>query len=158
MTRKMTTSSSGADVSDKTLRSFMGYTIRRAANVIQTDANRRLKPIGLRMISYSVLNMIVFNPGLRQAHLAQALSIERPNLVTIVDELQAAGWVTRNPDPTDRRAFALQVTPAGRNVHDAALRLLDSHETRMMQDMTQEERRTLIRALRKIEGIGKNGD
>ena len=84
----------------------MGYSIRRAAHVIQSDANRRLKPLGLRMISYSVLTMIVNNPGLRQAHLAQSLSIERPNLVTIVDELQNAGWVTRDPDPYDRRAFA----------------------------------------------------
>lgn len=158
MTSKKTTLSSGATVSDEALRNFMGYTIRRAAHIIQSDANRRLKPTGLRMISFSVLNMIVFNPGLRQAHLALALSIERPNLVIIVDELQNAGWVTRNPDPTDRRAFALKATPAGRNVHDTALRLLDTHETHMMQDMTQEERRTLIRALRKIEEIGKTGD
>lgn len=99
MTSKKTTLSSGATVSDEALRNFMGYTIRRAAHIIQSDANRRLKPTGLRMISFSVLNMIVFNPGLRQAHLALALSIERPNLVIIVDELQNAGWVTAIPIP-----------------------------------------------------------
>lgn len=144
-------------MSDKTLRRFTGYTVRRAAHVIQADANRRLKPLGLRMVSFSVLSMIVHNSGLRQAHLAKAMSIERPNLVTIVDELQSLGWVTRNPDPTDRRAFALCATASGRTVHDRALVLLASHEAHVTQGMDREEREILIRALRKVEQIDKNG-
>ena len=79
------------EVSDATLRSFFGYNMKRAFNTVQTDVNRALAPFGLRMVTFSALVIIVDNPGLRQSQLADVLSIERPNLVLIVDDLLATG-------------------------------------------------------------------
>ncbi|MBE1285449.1 MAG: MarR family transcriptional regulator [Rhodobacteraceae bacterium] len=144
------------DISDTTLRDFTGYTVRRVAGIVQSDVNRALKPLGLRLLSFSVLVMIVDNPGLRQAHLAEALSVERPNLVAIVDELQRAGWITRNPDPTDRRAHALCPTQAGQNLYNKAVEVVQSHEARMTGEMGGDERAVLLTMLRRIEAAGKS--
>ena len=65
----------------------------------------------------------------RQNSLAEAVGIEGASLVRLLDELQANGLITREPDPADRRANAVNLTDAGwavvREVNDAlnALRL-----------------------------------
>jgi MarR family transcriptional regulator, transcriptional regulator for hemolysin len=49
----------------------------------------------------------------RQNALAEAVGIEGPSLVRLLDQLCAAGLVVRKEDPTDRRAKILSLTPAG---------------------------------------------
>jgi DNA-binding MarR family transcriptional regulator len=50
--------------------------------------------------------------GLRQVDLAERLEIQPITLARIVDRLAEAGLVERRPDPTDRRAYRLHLTPA----------------------------------------------
>lgn len=49
----------------------------------------------------------------RQNALAEALGIEGPSLVRLLDRLCAADLVQRREDATDRRAKVLRLTPAG---------------------------------------------
>lgn len=49
----------------------------------------------------------------RQNALAEAVGIEGPSLVRLLDQLCVAGLVLRKEDPTDRRAKVLSLTPAG---------------------------------------------
>ncbi|AWN38969.1 MarR family transcriptional regulator [Methylobacterium radiodurans] len=49
----------------------------------------------------------------RQNALAEALGIEGPSLVRLLDQLCAAGLVERREDATDRRAKMLSLTPSG---------------------------------------------
>lgn len=89
-------------VSDTTLRSFVGYRMKRAFNVVQDDLTATLRPFDLRMLTYTALVLIVDNPGLRQSQLADAMDIERPNLVVIIDELERRELIVRDRVPTDR--------------------------------------------------------
>src|SRR6218665_2740819 len=52
----------------------------------------------------------------RQNPPAEALGIEGASLVRLIDELQSSGLVTREPDPSDRRANVVSLTPRGREV------------------------------------------
>lgn len=52
----------------------------------------------------------------RQNTLAEALGIEGPSLVRLLDQLETAGLVLRKEDPTDRRAKVLSLTSTGRSV------------------------------------------
>lgn len=52
----------------------------------------------------------------RQNALAEAVGIEGASLVRLLDQLCAAGMVTRKEDPTDRRAKVLSLTPEGSTV------------------------------------------
>ena len=56
----------------------------------------------------------------RQTILADAIGIEGPSLVRLLDQLEKADLVARREDPTDRRAKVLTLTPAGQAVVDAA--------------------------------------
>jgi DNA-binding MarR family transcriptional regulator len=46
------------------------------------------------MITYSLMAVIVDNPGVRQSQLAQVLAIERSNLVVLLDELERFELIT----------------------------------------------------------------
>ncbi len=140
-----------AQVSDETLRGFIGYHMKRAFNVLQADLNRVLKPHGLRMVTYSALVMIVENPGLRQSQLADALAIERPNLVVLLDELEDAGLITRDKVPTDRRAYALNPTLKGLKLAEAATAANRADEARLLQGLSDAERQKVIDAMNLIE-------
>lgn len=63
----------------------------------------------------------------RQNALADAVGIEGASLVRLLDELQASGLITREPDPADRRANAVNLTEAGwavvHEVNDALMAL-----------------------------------
>ena len=144
-------------VSDETLCDFIGYHIKRAFNVVQTDLNQALKPLGLRMVTYSALVLIVDNPGLRQSQLAEALDIERANLVVIVDELEGRDLITRDRVPTDRRAYALNPTLAGRRLYERALEVVRGHERRMLNGMDEETKQAVIRAMSRIRRGSKGG-
>ena len=142
-------------ITDDSLRAFVGYTMKRAFNAIQADVTRTLQPFGLRMVTYSALSIIAENPGLRQSQLADALAIERPNLVVLVDELESADLITRDRVVTDRRAYALAPTLRGREVLRLATEAVRAHDARMAAGLAPQNRAELIAMLRRIEGAGE---
>ena len=52
--------------------------------------------------------------GLTMGELSQRLMVTGANVTGITDQLEAEGLVTRAMHPTDRRAFAVQLTARGR--------------------------------------------
>src|SRR5690348_5710328 len=57
--------------------------------------------------------------NVRQTALADAIGIEGASLVRLLDELQSSGLITREQDPTDRRANSVNLTERGRTVVEA---------------------------------------
>lgn len=138
-------------INETTLRGFAGYHMKRAFNVVQADLNRTLKPFDLRMLTFSALTTIVDNPGLRQSQLADAMDIERPNLVVIVDELERRDLITRDRSEHDRRAYSLKATLAGRQLCEKAVAAVKAHEERLLRGLDDEAVAGMIRALQVIE-------
>ncbi len=145
----------GGETSDSALRQFIGYDMKRAFNALQADLVRTLEPFGLRMITYSTLAMIVQNPGLRPSHLAAGLSIERANLVVIVDELEQRELVTRTTSLQDRRAHALTATLEGQKLYRDATEAVAAHDRLVTSGLSDPERTALRRALRQIEATAR---
>ena len=138
-------------ISDATLRSLIGYSMKRAFNVVQADLLLALKPFDLRMLTYTALVLIADNPGLRQAQLADAMDIERPNLVVIIDELERRELIVRERVPSDRRAYALKVTLAGQQLYEKAVAAVTAHEKALLQGIPNEDRDAVIATLKRIE-------
>ena len=143
---------------DQSLRPFCGYNIKRAFSVFQSDLNATLRPFGLRMLSYSVLSVVSSHAGIRQSQLADALALERPNIVQLIDELEQLGWIVRNRDPGDRRAWIVSSTAEGRKLYRAATAAVQRHEKRLTAGLTVAEQDNLVRTLRVIEANGRKGN
>ena len=52
--------------------------------------------------------------GLTMGELSKRLMVTGGNVTGVTDQLEAEGLVKRTPHPTDRRAFSVQLTTAGR--------------------------------------------
>lgn len=142
-------------VSDENLRALVGYNIKRAFNAVQADLLDTLRPFDLRMITYSALVLIVDNPGLRQSHLSAALAVERPNLVVIIDELERRELITRERLQSDRRAYGLQATLAGRKLYENVVRAVMAHEVKIFGDLDGAAVKNLVAELHRIESKAK---
>lgn len=136
---------------DTSLRELTSYRLRRASMVVESEFNQIFADFGLRRTTFSVLSLIVDNPGLRQSDLAAALSIERPNIVQIIDELEAAKLAERHPAPNDRRAYALQPTAAGQRLFKQAMASARARDAVLTRDLTPEQLDLLLQALKTIE-------
>jgi DNA-binding MarR family transcriptional regulator len=140
---------------DAILRGFMGYRLKRAMNVFSSNLAVVLKPFDLRMITFSTLASVVNTPGVRLSQLAEILSVERPNLVAIVDELQKRNLIERKRDPNDRRAFGLFPTKAGQTLLHEAMQNVDLSERKILETFSDADMEHLTSLLAKIETAAK---
>lgn len=143
-------SSGDLETPDQPLKGFIGYNMKRALSIIQADLARVLAGYELRAVSFSALSIVVGDPGLTQTQLADALQIERSNLVTILDELAGRNLIIRAPVANDRRRHALMPTAQGKKLQAAAQADVRAHEEALFGAITPAEQAELQRILHKF--------
>ena len=147
-------SGGGTPDKDAELRKLVGYSVKRANSALMGSVERLLGCHGLRRTTFSALSVIAGSPGLRQVDIADVLAIERPNLVQILDELQRSGLIERVRHSTDRRAYMLNITDAGRTRLAEANAALMAYDRNLTKGLSASERAALIAALRRVEDNG----
>lgn len=135
---------------DARLRGLLGYTVKRVSAVMMADAAQVLDPYGLRVTTFSALAVICDAADITQSALAQALAMERSNIVVIIDALEDAGLIARHRMDGDRRAYALRATLKGLRRRDAALAALMANEDQRLAALTPDERAQLAALLRRV--------
>ncbi|ANT60685.1 MULTISPECIES: MarR family winged helix-turn-helix transcriptional regulator [unclassified Salipiger] len=141
----------GPKVEDTVLGNLIGYRLKRAYMQIQPEAQRVLAEDDLRVVSFSCLSIITDNPGIVQSELADALQMERSNLVVIIDELEQRGLIARKKVPTDRRRYALTATLRGRRLRDHAAERVRTAEDEIIGRLNDEDRAHLMTVLGRLE-------
>ncbi len=101
---------------------------------------------GVTMWGYSVLNALQDTPASTQAALADKIGADKTRIIAVLDELQAAGLISRVPDPADRRARLLSITPAGRDRRRAVQDEIQQGEGRLLAGLPAAEREAFLRA------------
>ncbi|MEU8983019.1 MarR family winged helix-turn-helix transcriptional regulator [Streptomyces sp. NPDC058251] len=66
----------------------------------------------LRGAEVELLRLVVDRPGIRVSEAAKELYLAGNSVSTLVNQLMRDGYLTRETDPTDRRAVRLLPTPA----------------------------------------------
>jgi DNA-binding MarR family transcriptional regulator len=110
---------------------------------------QRLVPIA----QYDVLLELNAAPGrrLRMQQLSDRVVLSRSRVSRVVDEMEKAGLVRREPDPDDRRAAFAVLTDEGRAaLRKAAPVYLQGIEEEFLSHLSAPERKALERSLRKV--------
>jgi DNA-binding MarR family transcriptional regulator len=102
---------------------------------------------GLPMWGYSVLLALRNRPAGSQATLAADIGADKTRLIPILDELQAKGLIERHPDPADRRARLLAITPAGTATATRIQTEIQRQEDQLLAQLDPADRAALLRAL-----------
>ncbi|GAB2895475.1 MarR family transcriptional regulator [Streptomyces deserti] len=78
------------------------------------DRLMALAGVPLDRAAVALLRQIADSEPLRPGELAARLGVEASHVTRTVQQLQKSGYVTRVPDPDDRRAQRIELTDAGR--------------------------------------------
>lgn len=89
--------------------------------------------------------------NVRQTALADAVGIEGASLVRLLDELQASGLITREPDASDRRANSVNLTEKGREVVTEVNEVLTNLRLEVFADISRKDAETAIKVFKAIE-------
>jgi DNA-binding MarR family transcriptional regulator len=117
------------------------------------DAERPiLETHGLSMWGYITLSQLDRRPTGSQLELAQTIEYDKTRLIALLDGLESDGLLTRAPDPADRRARVVRLTPTGRRRLRAARADIRTMEAELLGDLKAGERRSLLALLPRLAG------
>jgi DNA-binding MarR family transcriptional regulator len=98
----------------------LGYLLKHAALRLTVLTDVALAPLGIDSKDFGALRVLAHREPSSQLEVAQALGIDRTTMVTLLDELERKGIVTRRPDPADRRRNVVELTTQGLQTYVAA--------------------------------------
>jgi DNA-binding MarR family transcriptional regulator len=134
---------------DPEVAEFAGQLFFRLWRASHTRVAEALQTIALTPALFALLNVLGVREGAIQQELGSAMGIDRSTMVSLVDDLEAAGLAERRPHPNDRRAREISITPNGRRLLEQARRMARQVEDEVLGGLTAEERRQLLTLLRR---------
>lgn len=101
--------------------------IMRAQQLMLARVEGLLKPFQLTFARYEMLRLLSFtrDGALPMASASARLQVHPTSVTNTTNRLEDAGLIQRNAHPTDGRATLIRITPAGRDVVDAATAVIN---------------------------------
>jgi DNA-binding MarR family transcriptional regulator len=126
---------------------------RRFNQICVSTLAQSLAGEDLTPLEFAVLRYVDEEPGIDQSGLCERLAIDRNSTSLMVNQLESNGHLARRVDGDDRRARLLQLTPAGKRLHDRIRPKTFAGWQRMLSVLKPTERELLFDLLiRLIEG------
>lgn len=117
------------------------------ARMLKTYADQRARQLGISRAQWTVLIRLDRCEGLKQSELADVLDLQPISLTRLLDRLAANGFIERRPDPNDRRANRLYLTPAARPLIEELSHLGEDMMTTVLEGIDDASREQLLREL-----------
>ena len=131
-------------------RSF-GFVVNQTALKLRSEMLRRLKPFGLTPEQWSVLNRLAEQDGISQRELAERTFKDQPTTARLLDKLMALGLVRRDDSASDRRAFVIAITAAGRELRERILPVAVAMNEAAGQGLSSDDRQRLFALLAQLQ-------
>ena len=131
-------------------RPLLGFALASAGQLAQHRFRLALEPHGLHPRAFGVLLALSAEDGQSQQQLSRSLGIPASRIVALVDDLQAAGLVARRPHPSDRRIYAVSLTPEGAKELDGAAAAALTLEQQLTAGLHERERAQLADLLSRV--------
>lgn len=126
-------------------------TVHEVAKAFRARIDERFKPLGLSKATLSVIGALACNQKpLTQRELAEAIFVEGPTLVRLLDRLEASGWVRREPVPGDRRMKHVLLTQKAEPYLEELVRTAVDIEREIMQGIPEADVRLAHEVLLKV--------
>ncbi|KRB81355.1 hypothetical protein ASE00_15325 [Sphingomonas sp. Root710] len=92
-------------------------------------------------------------PGASQRELVEATGIDKSTLKEMLSRMIARGWVLRERDKRDSRAWTMDITQAGAELLVERIEKLKAAQREILEPLSKEDRVVFMRCLRQLIGL-----
>ena len=123
----------------------------RTADLVFDQIGRLLRPLNVSAAGGLVLGILRDHGAMSPSILSDHLIVTRATVTGVLDSLERRGFVSRSPNPADRRGQIAEITPSGLAVLRELRTLIHRHEKAWMGVLSDDELRTYIELLHRIQ-------
>lgn len=141
----------GIGKGDDDIRHLFSYNLQRLAGLSSRIALLNIKPaFDININDWRAMAVLDFL-GVAPLHtLAKRAGVQKSQMSRTVSMLETRGFIEREPNPEDKRSVHLRLAPKGRKLVSDVLNLSRERNRRMLSELTEEERRELMRLMEKV--------
>ncbi len=99
---------------------------------------------GLAPFHQMYIYRICRSPGSSQDFLARSLGVSKSNVARQLSALEQGGFITRSPDPDDRRALRVYPTAKAKALFPQVEQLIREWEQRLLEPFTAHEKEEFL--------------
>jgi DNA-binding MarR family transcriptional regulator len=114
--------------------------------------------LGITPAQARVLLKLHIHGPLTQQALALQTEVDPSTLVSTLDVMEREGMAVRDPNPGDRRAHLVRLTPEGERRIPRLFELWDSVEAEWTRDMSAADRETFLKLVQELVSRLQEGD
>lgn len=129
----------------------LGFLLSNVSRLMRQAFQQRLYGSSLTLAQARALIYVSRHEGVRQVELAEFLEVRPITLARLLDQLAEAGFVERRPDPSDRRAYQIYLTPDASPQLAAIKKVAAAIRADALRGLGKQEAATLLSALAKMQ-------
>jgi MarR family transcriptional regulator, transcriptional regulator for hemolysin len=124
-----------------------GFLLKEVTRRYVLRFEQRARELALTLSQCKALVRLEKNEGVSQARLAELAEVDAMTMVRILDRMEADGLLERRPDPADRRARCLFLTPKAKPLLDEIWHLSEATRAEMFAGIARSDRDAFMAAL-----------
>jgi DNA-binding MarR family transcriptional regulator len=133
------------------LAGIAGFHLARATVTTQHNFQRHIAAVfDLNKVEFSLLMLVMANPGIAPKRLARALAVTAPKLTLLLDGLQSRRLIQRERNAADGRSQHVMLTDGGRKLARNAAAAAEPMERELLGQLSRAEHAMLIELLGKL--------
>jgi DNA-binding MarR family transcriptional regulator len=132
----------------------LSFLLKRTFALLEATIEPGLAQLGVTGREFGVLTLLEAEGPTSQQRLADRIGVDRTTMVALIDALEEKQLVNRRRDPSNRRAYVLEVTAAGHKRLRHALKAVQLAEQEALTPLSAAESATLTRALQRLVQAG----
>jgi DNA-binding MarR family transcriptional regulator len=143
-------------MSKKDIAQFSQQVLNIMPHLIRGMFKKRMDALGKGYITlpqYLSLELIDSCGPLKMKQIAEELNVTLPAATGMIDRLHRLGLVKREFDPQDRRVIKITLTSKGKKVLNDVREKRQKAFEEVFSNLSQQERQTYLRILKKIKTI-----
>lgn len=130
-----------------------GHLIRRAHQISIALFTEECAAFDLTSVQYAALVAIRTYPDVDATRLSALIAFDRSTLGSVLERLEAKGWVLRSGSPADRRVKLLRVTLEGERLLRQVEPSVQRVQHRLLDHLGPADRASFLRLLAQLASV-----